>query len=342
MSELNLPRLGLGLAVLVLAACAHTPALDHAPQVTAPDPLFRTPPASISTIAAWRDGDGKPWVVIADDRLGRAQMIDGTTGHAAVQSAEARGEVSELLAPTAMHIAENWLFVAEKDSPRLHILALPSLESLGTLAHAGELAAPVAVWAEHIRRGWFRVFVGDLGQPGTAARVSNDHGGGLLRVWQVRQRTNGRLAAWHAMTLGGLDEDTPFGEPRALSAHRAGDTLLFVDGAQARVRRMRMDGRATIQPIHLEDVVSLGFRECGGETGYWIAAFGDGGLRTLDAEELRPREALPLWLSGPTRQVVWLAPSEKGRGRLYALADDGSVSAYEEEELDRIPGWSCE
>ncbi len=139
--------------------------------------------------------------------------------------------------PVALAAGENGLLLATRAPAAVFVLQPLNGERLAELPERLGLRAPTALAAWPLRRGWHTVLVGDIeGVPGQVAPA------GVVGVWQMRRRSDGRTAAWRARQLKEDASGAPLTPIRALAEDPVADLTLVLTEPDGRLHRFRSDG----------------------------------------------------------------------------------------------------
>lgn len=235
--------------------------------------------------------DGHSRLYLADALGGRILVFSAGDGRA-LGEWPLRGEAESRTEAVALAAGDGWLLVAERAPARVRAFDPATGEVLAELPAAIGLAAPSALAAWPIRRGWHTVLVGDRE---TAAEESP---AGAVRVWQARRRPNGRTHAWQARNIRIDAAGAPLPPIRALAEDPAVDLSLVLTEPDGRLHRFRADG--TPLGFAPEGMAASGWRrivavDCTQGGGFWLALHADGTIERRGRADLQLEgRAVPL------------------------------------------------
>ncbi len=304
-----------------------------------------TPDDNIDSPAAWRAPDGRTWL-FATAKEGKGLVVyDGDTG-ATLRSVGTQGDApGQFDRANGVFVQDDLLFVVERDNRRVQVLALPSLETLGTFGES-ELAKPYGLWLRPAGAdGAYEVFVTDAYMAGEDAAGEEivpplaqlDH---RVRRYRV-SIANGKLQAQPGAAFGDTTQAGAIRIPESIWGDPANDRLLIAEedlAAGTALRDYAIDGRFRGRTVGLglfeAQAEGIALWQCADGSGYWIATdqFKDRSLfHVFDRRTLAHAGAFAGQLVGNT-DGVWLHQAPTARfpaGVFYAVHDDQAVGAFD-------------
>ena len=138
--------------------------LDKMPHVRASfeEAMRLYPPAPSINRAAIRDDswtapDGSVWLIATAKATDKLAVYDGDTGLTRMATGGSGAKPGEFRRPNGIFVADDLVFVVERDNRRVQVLALPSLQPLGHFGEA-QLQAPYGLWVEKTADGYRATF----------------------------------------------------------------------------------------------------------------------------------------------------------------------------------------
>lgn len=323
-------------AVALLAACAGIGARPPAAVVAE---TWVSDPArgEIDSVAAWRSGEGKTLLLATDKQAHVLRVYDGDTGRFLRSIGHAGAGRGEFNRPNGIFIADDYVFVVERDNHRLQVFDLKDMSSLGDVG-SDVLRAPYGLWVWSKGDGVYRVYVTDSYYTPDGRVPPDAELGERVKVFDVRIADDGLRSA-HVMSFGETSGpgvlrtvESVFGDPlygRLLVAdENTGSHDVKVYSLEGRFLGVRM-GRGLFN----YEPEGIALIECGEEAGYWLISDQQQAgqlFRLFDRERLNP---VAVFSPENVRMVdgVWFQPASAtghGDGVLYSQHDDTAVAAF--------------
>ena len=295
-----------------------------------------TPDDNIDSPASWTAPDGSVWLIATAKATDKLVVYDGDTGVTRMATGGAGAKPGEFRRPNGIFVADDLVFVVERDNRRVQVLALPSLQPLGHFGEA-QLQAPYGLWVEKTADG-YQVLVSDAYMDGEAvpplAQLDR-------RFKRYRVRTAGHFQAEHLGDFGDTDADGAIRIPESIWGDADRDVLLLSEEDQASGTHLKVYGGdfryagTTIgKELFKAQAEGIALWQCPDGSGYWIATdqFKDRSLfHVFDRRDFSHKGAFAGNTTANT-DGVWLnqgATRQFPDGVFYAVHDDQGVAAFD-------------
>ncbi len=126
-----------------------------------------TPEDNIDSPAAWTSPDGSVLVIATAKATDRLVVYDGATGETLRSVGTPGSGEGQFRRPNGVAVADDLLFVVERDNHRVQVLGLPGFEHVLTFA-ADDLVKPYGLWVNRTGDG-YEVYVTDAYMAGEDA-----------------------------------------------------------------------------------------------------------------------------------------------------------------------------
>lgn len=307
-----------------------------------------TPGDNVDSPAVWLAPDGTAVLLATAKKTGRLMRYDGDSGAAAGVVGTPGTGAGQFDRPNGIFVADDLLFVVERDNRRVQVLRLPGFESLGSFGQA-ELQQPYGIWLRAAEGGGYDVLVSDAYMAGKDAR-GDDIVPPLAQLDRRVRRYSVRIAdANVTATLRGAIGDTGAAGairiPESLWGDSRHDRLLIaeedvVTGTAVREYDLagRYRGRTLGLGLFKAQAEGIALWQCADGSGYWIATdqFKDRSLfHIFDRVTMKHLGAF----AGETvanTDGIWLHQKGTRRfpdGVFYAVHDDQGVGAFDWREI---------
>ena len=359
-----LPVLSLALA---LAACGQAPSpapagaeaadADENPAAVAARPADQrdipvvkeaflsamTPQDNIDSLASWSSSDGATWVVGTAKASDKLVVYDGATGKTLREVGGPGAGQGQFERPNGVMVADDLLFVVERDNHRVQVLRLPAFAHVASFG-ADELRKPYGLWVNRAGAG-YEVYVTDAYMAGEDAQGEDI----LPPLAQLDARVK-RYAfmpdgqGWKASSLGAFGDTSEQGALRVVESvwgDAANDRLLVAEEDEAYANELKVydlsgkfAGRTFGRDVFQAQSEGIALKTCSDGRGWWITTE-QGKGRTVF--HLFDRQSLA-HVGAVTGQVVantdgiWLHDAPTPRfpdGVLYAVHDDQGMVALD-------------
>ncbi len=307
-----------------------------------------TPEDNVDSPAVWLAPDGNAVLLATAKKTGRLMRYDGDSGVAAGVVGAPGSAAGQFDRPNGIFVADDLLFVVERDNRRVQVLRLPGFESLGSFGQA-ELQQPYGIWLRAAEGGGYDVLVSDAYMAGKDAK-GDDIVPPLAQLDRRLRRYSVRIAGANVVaTLRGAIGDTGAAGairiPESLWGDSRHDRLLIaeedtVTGTAVREYDLagRYRGRTLGLGLFKAQAEGIALWQCADGSGYWIATdqFKDRSLfHIFDRVTLEHLGAF----AGETvanTDGIWLHQKGTKRfpdGVFYAVHDDQGVGAFDWREI---------
>lgn len=333
------------LPLTLLVGCASTPEWISTPGATRSAatefgalvrlaPTVLTPAdrkAGLSAADIWASG-GIEWLIAAAPDANALRVFNASSG-ALLQTVSPEGDAA-FQRPHRVHVVDNLVLVAERDSGRVHLLQLPDFAPLLTFGDGDDqplsqaqsmLALRMADWGYH-------VYVTDNYAPSSESGSEAE----LRRRVKQYALSKGALG-WSARAIRAFGEPTGDGRLYRVDAI-AGDVaerrLMIADIDTRDVRRVRAygvngrySGRSMGGGVFRSHISGLALLTCGDSgNGLWLATDSGGNghyLHTFDRDTLDYRASFAL------PELVEHGSLTVSGGRLFAPLANGVVAGFD-------------
>jgi 3-phytase len=308
---------------------------------------------NIDSVAFWTGSGGERWVIATAKATHVLRVLDAETG-ALVRDVGAPGDApGQFLRPNGISVADDLVFVVERDNRRVQVLSLPDFRPLGTFG-SDVLRYPYGLWAGPDGNG-YRLFVTDNYETPAGGVPPLEALGERVHQWLVRVDRDdaGRPVGVDSRHLRAFGETAGAGALRIVESlwadPRSGRLLIAEEDeavrADARTVKVydlagQFTGILMGSGVFVGQTEGIALRECG-SGGQWIVA--DQGkdrnwFRVFDRNSL---EYLGSFGGETTLNTdgIWFTSTPQERfpgGVLYAVHDDMAVAAFDWAEVARL------
>lgn len=307
-----------------------------------------TPEDNVDSPALWRSPGGEAVLLATAKKTGRLMRYDGDSGAAAPALGKSGQGAGEFLRPNGIFVADDLVFVVERDNRRVQVLHMPEFRSLGSFGEQ-ELQQPYGIWLRRMAADRYEVLVSDSYLAGEDAA-----GNAIVPPLAELDRRVRRYAvdvgdsAVQARLVGAIGDTTAEGAiriPESLWGDPAHDRLLIAEEDTATgtaLREYDLAGRYRGRTLGLglfkAQAEGIALWQCADGSGYWIATdqFKDRSLfHVFDRASLQHLGAF----AGDTvsnTDGIWLHQAGTARfpqGVFYAVHDDQGVGAFDWREI---------
>lgn len=302
-----------------------------------------TPEDNIDSPAAWTAPDGATWVIATAKSTDRLVIYDGATGETLRTVGTAGAGEGEFDRPNGVAVADDLVFVVERDNHRVQVLRLPDFDHVVTFA-ADDLVKPYGLWVHKVDDG-YTLYVTDSYDDGEDAQ-GNDILPALerldRRVHRYAMRADG--AGFQVEALGTFGDATPEGALRVVESiwgDPAHDRLLIAEEDETYANEIKvydLEGRfagTTIgRDVFAAQAEGIALKTCNGDGGWWITTEQGKGrtvFHLFDRQTLAHTAAVTGAKVANT-DGIWLhdvAGTRFPDGVLYAVHDDQGLVAFD-------------
>ena len=353
-------------SVLLLAACAGTPAIgdaedraDRAREAARTDATTdaapvpeafatpMTPEDNIDSVASWTTADGQVLLLATAKATHRLVVYDGGTG-ALLRHVGGRGAgAGQFDRPNGIAVAGDLAFVVERDNRRVQVLRLPGMDSVAEFG-ADVLELPYGLWVNKVDGG-YEVYVTDAYMAGEDAQ-----GDDILPPLAELGRRVHRFAfapdgkGFSSRHLGAFGDTSPKGALRVVESlwgDPANDRLLVAEEDETHANEFKVydlagnfSGRTIGGEFLQAQAEGIMLKACAGGGGWWITTEQGKGRTTFHLFERGSLEHAGA-VAGTTvanTDGIWLHDAPTARfpeGVLYAVHDDQGAVAIDWREI---------
>ncbi len=237
----------------------------------------------LDSLATWPSPDGGTWL-IASAKSAHAVMVFDADSGAWLRTVAGTADLSvEFNRPNGLAVHGDYLFVAERDNHRVQVLALPSLQSLGTFGE-NELRSPYGLWINEVSPDGLDVYVTDSFMYGARFDVVPP----LKELDQRVRRFHLEIDddTFTASYIGSFGDTTEPGALRvveSIAGDPAHDRLMIADerfpgGDGQLISTLReytlageFTGRSLPEETFANEAEGVALWACSHDTGYWVA-----------------------------------------------------------------------
>lgn len=354
-------------AVLALAisGCGSQGAPAHAPEGAGPEDadlgpaLVReaftspmTPEDNIDSVASWTAPDGQVLVLATAKSTDRLVVYDGFTGEFIRHVGGPGTGAGEFDRPNGIAIADDLVFVVERDNRRVQVLELPGMESVATFGD-DVLELPYGIWV-NAHGGHYELYVTDAYMAGEDAE-----GEDILPPLEELDRRVHRFAFapgdgdTSAQHLGAFGDTSPEGALRVVESlwgDPDNNRLLIAEEDETYANEFKvydLEGTFTGQTVGSDalgaQAEGIMLKSCANGDGWWITTAQGKDQTTFhlfDRNSLEHVGAVTGLMVANT-DGIWLHDEPNPRfpnGVLYAVHDDQGMVALGWREISSALG----
>ena len=309
--------------------------------------------AELDSLATWSAPDGSTWLIASAKSAHTLMLFNADTG-AWLRTVGGSDDASlRFKRPNGLAVHGDHLFVAERDHHRVQILALPSLQSLGTFGE-DQLRSPYGLWINEISPGGLDVYVTDSFMYGKTFDIVPPLAELDQRVRRYRVEL-GSANGFTAAFTGSFGDTTAPGALRvveSIAGDAAFDRLMIADERfpggtgqnTSTLREYTLAGRFTGRSLPDETFASeaegVALWACSSDTGYWVAVDQRETLTAFhlfDRKTLAPAGSFRGTTTSLSDGIALHAASTNAfpAGALFAVHRDESVSAFDLADVAR-------
>ncbi len=347
------------LLALLLAACASqppAPAVPHpAPVATAPKLLVvpesfvsaETPSEELDSVAAWSAPDGRTLAIVTGKSTHRLDLYDGDNGARLREIGEEGSAPGQFFRPNGIAVAEDKLFVVERDNHRVQALSLPGFKPVGTFGE-NELRSPYGLWINETEPGELEVYVTDSFMYGKHYDVVPPYAelDQRVRRYRVQFDQDGTLMANYGGAFGDTREETALRMVESIAGDPSNDRMLIADEDTRHLSTLReytfagkFTGRSLPQDSFGAEAEGVALWTCPDGSGYWIAVDQLAPLtifHLFDRKTLAPVGSFTGKVTSHTDGVALHGRTRRFPGGvLYAVHDDKALAAFDLRDVAR-------
>ncbi len=306
-----------------------------------------TPDDNIDSPAAWAAGDGAVWVIATAKATDRLVVYDGVTGRT-LQAFGSTGEgEGQFRRPNGVAVADDLLFVVERDNRRVQVLRLPGFEHVLSFA-SEDLVKPYGIWVNKAGDG-YQVYVTDAYMAG-----EDEHGEDILPPLAELDRRVRRYALAPAAGGWAVTQEAAFGDTGEEGALRvveslwgdaANDRLLIAEEDETYANELKVydlagnyAGRTIGGDVFKAQSEGIMLKTCGDGGGWWITTEQGKGRTVFHLFDRRSLDHVGAVAGSMVANTdgIWLHDVSSEAfpdGVLYAVHDDQGVVAFDWRQL---------
>ncbi|WP_144409319.1 phytase [Pseudoxanthomonas suwonensis] len=293
----------------------------------------------MDSLAAWRAGDGRAWLIASAKRSERLLLFDGDSGVRIGASGGPGDGPGQFRRPNGVAVSGDLLFVVERDARRVQVLRLPGFAVLGDFG-TGELQLPYGIWIDDSVPGALTAYVTDSFMADFAAAVlpPRERLAERIKRYRVSVDAGGRLQAGYLGAFGDTGDAGALRMVESIAGDPAHGRLMIAEEDNrvgATVREYSLDGRflgRNLPPFE-DDAEGIVLWACGAEAGYWIAVdqLRPTRFHLFERTTLAPAGSFTGARTALTDGLALHAEATPRfpHGALYALHEDRAVSAFD-------------
>lgn len=299
-----------------------------------------TPEDNIDSVASWTTAEGDTWVFATAKSTHRLLVYDGDTGRTLRTVGRQGSAAGEFARPNGVFVADDLLWVVERDNRRVQAFALPGLEPLGHFG-AEVLRKPYGLWLHPAAGGGWNLYVTD-------AYELED--GSVPPLAELDRRVHrfhaslaeGRILARHQGAFGDVGEQGALRVVESIFGDPANDRLLIAEEDESWANEFkvydlggRFAGRTVGAGLLAAQAEGIALRACPGDAGGWWLTTEQDKEGTVFHLFERVGKAHAGSFRGATvanTDGIWLqqAPTRAfPEGVLYAVHDDQGMVAFD-------------
>ena len=306
---------------------------------------------NVDSPTIWRGPAGEAWAIVTAKATDRLVVLDAISGAFVRVVGGASDSTVRFSRPNGVAALDSLLFVVERDSRRVQILALPSFQSIGSFG-TELLREPYGLWVRGQGDGRYQVYVtdtyGDTDDPADADErevqgTPEALGRRVHRFWL--SPGNGGLQVDSARFFGATSGEGVLHIVESLWGDTVTGHLLIADEDRTVGQALRLydlDGAFRSRSVgagifrHQAEGIALDARPDG--SGYWIATDQDPRTNRFHLFDRVTFAHLGTFAGRTTQNTdgIWFDPTpvtDRPRGTLYAIHDDQGLSAFDWAEV---------
>ena len=302
-----------------------------------------TPADNIDSPASWTAPDGSVWLIATAKATDKLVVYDGDDGRTRAAIGGSGAKPGQFRRPNGIFVADDRVFVVERDNRRVQMFQLPEFTPLLTFGEEA-LQQPYGLWVRRIAGG-YQVLVSDAYMAGEDAK-GDDIVPPLPQLDRRFRRYDVVQAdgKWAARPVGAFGDTSAAGAirvPESLFGDEANNRLLIAEEdvpTGTRLREYDLQGRYLGRDVgngqYVAQAEGIALMRCADGSGWWVASdqFADRTIFHLfERNSLRHAGSFAGKVTGLT-DGVWL--DERGdarfpQGAFYASHLDLGVAAFD-------------
>jgi 3-phytase len=325
-------------ACLLSGACAAGSDDQDAPTIPVIPAEFQTGRDTLENVdspAVWHGPDGEHWL-LATAKEGNAILVaDAATGQAVRRVGTAGADPGQMARPNGIAVADDVLFVVERDNARVQVFVLPDFRPAG-LYGTGDLRRPYGIAVARDGGGAYRTWITDNYETAEETVPPDGELGQRVREYRVTLGPGG-LDARLMRTFGDTVGPGVLRVVESIAVDAARGRLLIAEETEGAslIKEYTTEGRftgrsipATWFPHQAEGIVLYACEET---AGYWIATDQGTAVNTFHVFDRETLGHLGSFQGEGVLNTDGIALTQRPlpgypAGAFYAVHDDGSVA----------------
>lgn len=301
--------------------------------------VYQTPRDTLDNIdspTVWHGPDGQNWLIVTAKEGNVLVVSDAATGGLVRRVGAGGSGPGEFQRPNGVAVADDLLWVVERDNARVQLFRLPAFEPLATYGE-GELRMPYGIAVVRDGDGVYTTYITDNYEEAEDVIPADSLLGERVRAYRVSVNEVSVSSAL-TNTFGETSGEGVLRVVESLAADPTTGLLLIaeeLEGASL-IKAYDLDGRftgRTIDSVHFphqaEGVVLYG---CADGDGYWIATDQGTEVNTFHVFGRASLAHLGSFRGEGVLNTDGIALSQAGfgtfsAGAFFAVHDDGNVAA---------------
>lgn len=317
------------------------------------------PGVELDSLATWPAPDGRTWLIASAKSAHTLMVFDADTGAwlrtvgGPEGTTDAANPTPRFKRPNGLAVHGDRLFVVERDNRRVQILALPSLQPLGTFGE-DQLRSPYGLWVSEVSPGGLDVYVTDSFMYGKRYEIvpplaELDQ---RVRRYHLEMDDNDAFSATYLGSFGDTAEPGALRVVESIAGDPVHGRLLiaderFPDSAGQPTSTLReytlagtFTGRSMPERTFASEAEGVALWACTADSGYWVAVDQRATLTAFhlfDRRDLTPAGSFRGNTTSLSDGIALHAASTAAfpDGALFAMHRDESVTAFDLADIAR-------
>lgn len=319
------------------------PAERHIEQVAEAFQTALTPDDNIDSLAAWHHPDGAVWVFATAKSTDQLLVYDGITGETLRTFGQRGDGAGQFKRPNGVLVADDLLFVIERDNARVQVLRLPGFEHVASFG-SDVLIKPYGGWVHKTDAG-YQLYVTDAysgADDGLNKRIPAPLSALDKRIKHFSLSGSGtQMQASLVRSFGDTTELGALRVVESLWGDAANNRLLIAEEDEDYSNEIKvydLDGKFTGQivgkGVFQAQVEGLSLKTCPDGSGWWIGTQQGKDHSVFHLFDRNTLEHVNSFRGDKTANTdgIWLDMQASERfplGALYAVHDDQGMSAFD-------------
>lgn len=300
---------------------------------------------NVDSPAVWHGAGGENWI-LATAKEGNAIIVyDAATGKKISSFGKYGTMPGELSRPNGIAVIDNYALVVERDNHRVQVFTLPEFNSLGFFGET-VLRKPYGITIDYFE-GQYNLFITDNYEMDDESTPPADSLGRRVHHFTFTVE-DGNLTTSHVMAFGEISGDGVLFKVESILLDREYNRLLIADEHEEHrnVKIYNLNGEFTGNVVpHIyffyepEGIVLWECRD--DKSGYYIMTDQGKISNTFQVFDRATLEYIGGFSGEITRNTDGIAITQKSfgdfsNGALYPVHDDGSLTAFDWNEISAI------